>query len=724
MSAVSAASNYGHNIDDCMPNSSSNHEAKSTTISSWRSITTRLLDHGGSSGWNVIDQFMESATENPNFCDQLYGELRQAKLWNKLKPARTKGDAQAQNVLELLQGNNFIQFQEQPTEAANEQSPWFVRGDKSLFLSREYRQQDCFPQHHPCLHQLITTISNEVFSNLSNCIEFDASMTSVQLAVYPGDGKSGYIRHCDRGQESCKQEHTPLRQEMSQRVITVVYYLTHGDWDASLDGGCLRLFCNPQSDQYWADIVPYRDRMIIFRSDGVEHQVLPSHRRERAAITVWFYGRMKSAVQHETSQSAGNHIAPVVDTLRTQSEAKSSNQSSSPQKPEFTISGNEGPPPLPRPPPNADEKDLPSIFVSIASYRDSETAPTLESLFGRASHPDRVFVGLVLQNDERRDAAIWDAIKRLSCYSTTNIRCIRMNACDAVGPCYARALCQSLHRGEEYILQTDSHMRYRQNWDEYLIHQLTDIQKTNNNPKVVLTAYPIGYHLPNRIPNETRGTLLVPWKFDSDGWLRQRGRLLRNVKPKEVVPCLLYAAGFNFAPSSVMYDVPYNQSLHHLFFGEELDMAVRLYTHGYDLYAPSESVCYHLWSRSHRPVQHQQRHPSRSESEKVEKRKKQSMGFVQNLLAGHESVVGSHYGLGTHRTASAFAKALRVNFGSKSLLDGCENGCLSPDRFNDAELSTLFDPGSNEGKIASLDSSAKALITDFLSGVDKRNFLL
>ena len=31
-------------------------------------------------------------------------------------------------------------------------------------------------------------------------------------------------------------------------------------------------------------------------------------------------------------------------------------------------------------------------------------------------------------------------------------------------------------------------------------------------------------------------------------------------------------------------------------------MAARLYTHGYDFFAPTEAVIYHLWSRDHRPV--------------------------------------------------------------------------------------------------------------------------
>jgi hypothetical protein len=34
---------------------------------------------------------------------------------------------------------------------------------------------------------------------------------------------------------------------------------------------------------------------------------------------------------------------------------------------------------------------------------------------------------------------------------------------------------------------------------------------------------------------------------------------------------------------------------------QEMGMAARLYTHGYDLYAPSKTVIFHLWSRRHRP---------------------------------------------------------------------------------------------------------------------------
>ena len=49
--------------------------------------------------------------------------------------------------------------------------------------------------------------------------------------------------------------------------------------------------------------------------------------------------------------------------------------------------------------------------------------------------------------------------------------------------------------------------------------------------------------------------------------------------------------------------VPY-QDLPFLFFGEEQAMLARMWTAGFDLYAPPRTVAWHLWSRSYRPTFH------------------------------------------------------------------------------------------------------------------------
>ena len=52
------------------------------------------------------------------------------------------------------------------------------------------------------------------------------------------------------------------------------------------------------------------------------------------------------------------------------------------------------------------------------------------------------------------------------------------------------------------------------------------------------------------------------------------------------MPCLIYAARFNFTLLLVVLECLYDASLPHLFFGDEIYMSVSLFNHGYNLFAP------------------------------------------------------------------------------------------------------------------------------------------
>jgi [Skp1-protein]-hydroxyproline N-acetylglucosaminyltransferase len=196
------------------------------------------------------------------------------------------------------------------------------------------------------------------------------------------------------------------------------------------------------------------------------------------------------------------------------------------------------------------------------------------------------------------------------------------------------------------VLQIDAHMRFRENWDVHLIHELTLCPTPERS---VLSTYPVGYHLPNAIPNETRGTRLHAWKFDDSHILRQTARF-HELPPDKPVLTSMFAAGFCFGPSDWMIRAcPYDGRLHHLFFGEELSMSLRLYTHGYDMYAPRESVCYHLWSRTHRPAGN----PIDAEI------RQKSLAIVAEQCKG--KVDHSCYGLGTQRSVSQWETQVGVN---------------------------------------------------------------
>ncbi len=88
-------------------------------------------------------------------------------------------------------------------------------------------------------------------------------------AIYPPG--AGYVRHLDR---------SPAGVE---RVVSVVLYLNEG-WTAD-DGGELRLFAEPT-----VDVRPSGGTLVLFLSDSLEHQVLPT-RRERLSLTGWFRRR-------------------------------------------------------------------------------------------------------------------------------------------------------------------------------------------------------------------------------------------------------------------------------------------------------------------------------------------------------------------------------------------------------------------------------------------------
>jgi [Skp1-protein]-hydroxyproline N-acetylglucosaminyltransferase len=166
--------------------------------------------------------------------------------------------------------------------------------------------------------------------------------------------------------------------------------------------------------------------------------------------------------------------------------------------------------------PQFEEND--TIFVSVANYRDSEGPLTLLDLFAKAYKPSRVFVGYVLQADENHDKACFissDFTQKAesehrgsSQWLKYNVRLSLHGLQDSSGPCWARCQAQKLWMGERYFLQIDSHMRFRPNWDSYLISLLESIRLIECT-KPVLTTYPVAYKYPNEVPMQPNPTVLV-----------------------------------------------------------------------------------------------------------------------------------------------------------------------------------------------------------------------
>lgn len=91
--------------------------------------------------------------------------------------------------------------------------------------------------------------------------------TEAHFAVYPTGAY--YTRHLDQFQAE------------SNRIFSIILYL-NPYWKKG-DGGELRVYKN---DGSFEDIAPLHGRLILFRSDVVEHEVLQAH-QQRISITGW-----------------------------------------------------------------------------------------------------------------------------------------------------------------------------------------------------------------------------------------------------------------------------------------------------------------------------------------------------------------------------------------------------------------------------------------------------
>ena len=132
-----------------------------------------------------------------------------------------------------------------------------------------------------------------------------------------------------------------------------------------------------------------------------------------------------------------------------------------------------------------------TIFVSIASYRDNVCTKTVQSLYEMADNPNKVFVGLCQQNNNKEDPeCITNDIRNK--YSN-NIRIIRIPYFDAKGPTWARYLCSTLWDGEEYYFQIDSHTKFVKGWDTLCINMINLIINSGLSLKPVLSHYPKEY---------------------------------------------------------------------------------------------------------------------------------------------------------------------------------------------------------------------------------------
>lgn len=248
-----------------------------------------------------------------------------------------------------------------------------------------------------------------------------------------------------------------------------------------------------------------------------------------------------------------------------------------------------------------------SIFVQIASYRDPQLLPTLLSLIDNAEHPEELNIAVCWQYGpgEYLQSLVASGFEYENFCTLSEdgytvfhlvrhgakIALIRVPHMEAKGTCWARNLIQQLYDGETYALQLDSHHRFAPEWDATCIDMLEGLREKSAKP--VLTAY-----LPNFVPDiDPQGRCQYSYeivfdKFSPSGVVLGRSSAI-DAGITEPIPAKFCSGHFNFADGSFAIDVQHDPEF--FFTGEEISIAVRAYTHGYDMYHPVKSVVWHQY---------------------------------------------------------------------------------------------------------------------------------
>lgn len=318
---------------------------------------------------------------------------------------------------------------------------------------------------------------------------------------------------------------------------------------------------------------------------------------------------------------------------------------------------------------------LPTLFVSIASYRDPECQFTVNDLFRKAAHPERIRVGICWQYEPDSDADCF----MLDSPCPGQTRSLRYLAWESKGGCWARSQAHALAEGEDYILQIDAHTRFVPGWDNLLIETLGNCPAD----RAVLSTSPPPYTPVDNLENmEGHCSVTVILKLHGREGLQPvsiggNKRPLRHIRVRGPIPTPFVTANFIFARRQMFEEVPYDP---HLYFrGQESTYALRLFTHGYNCYHPDRTVLYHYWDAQTRrdPRLPGSGYKDSSDATPAAQLARQRVWHLLGLkMAENQAALVDleRYGLGRVRSAEAFWRFAGINLDTLEMTPAAREG--------------------------------------------------
>lgn len=304
------------------------------------------------------------------------------------------------------------------------------------------------------------------------------------------------------------------------------------------------------------------------------------------------------------------------------------------------------------------EKKTNTIFIQIASYRDPQLVPTLKNCIGNAKHPENLRFGICWQHC---DNDTWDNLDEY--IYDVRFKIIDIDYRDSNGVCWARNLIQNLYQGESFTLQLDSHHRFVPEWDVQLIQMLKELQHKGYK-KPLITGY-----IPSFDPdNDPESRIQEPWKMTFDRYIPEGAVffLPSSFDPKidnidEPLLGRFYSAHFAFSLGSFAKEVKHDP--YYYFHGEEINIAVRAFTHGYDIFYPNKVVCWHEYTRKGRSKQWDDDKKWADKNNVCHNRNRKLFGMDGEI----NDIDFGKYGFGNVRSLKDYEKYAGMQFSTRSI---------------------------------------------------------
>ena len=313
-----------------------------------------------------------------------------------------------------------------------------------------------------------------------------------------------------------------------------------------------------------------------------------------------------------------------------------------------------------------------TIFIQIASYRDAQLVPTVLDCLKQAKHPENIRIGICWQFAEG------ESIAEIS--SLPQVRFLAVPYKESRGACWAREIASNLYDGQDFFMQIDSHHRFAEHWDEKALEMIKGLE-ADGVKKPLITAYPPSFDPNNDPDGRTQGGVQIDFiSFLATSVFNTGSSNIKNWDNlKKPVRGRFFAGGFVFVRAAFIKEVPSDPNLY--FQGEEMNMAFRSFSHGYDIYHPHKPFLWHYYIRKDSP-RHWDDHVHSDANKDAKGKIWQELNDVSYKRIKHffsydgyryEDIDWGKYGRGTERTLRDYELFCGLDFRQKRITKECAN---------------------------------------------------